>query len=80
MTKSFGKKMRRRLGAQVDMIPVVWDTRSGNLGLSTPTIDPGTARVDSFVSILERESFWKRLGGTMGKQVDWDAPVVKPGN
>lgn len=74
MTKSFGKKMRRKLGADIDMVPVVWDTRKGNLGLSTPTIDPTSARVDPFISILDRESFWKRLGGTMGKQVDWKAP------
>lgn len=78
MTKSFGKKMRRKLGAEVDMIPVLWDTRKGNLGLSTPTIDPTTARVDSFVSILEREGFWKRFRGTLGKDVDWEAPVVTP--
>jgi len=73
MTKTFGKKMRRKLGAEVDMVPVVWDTRKGNLGLSTPTIDPTMAHVDSFVSILEREGFWERFGGTMGKHVDWDA-------
>ncbi|MEO8069318.1 MAG: YdcF family protein [Flavobacteriales bacterium] len=74
MTKSFGKKMRRKLGAQVDMVPVVWDTRKGNLGLTTPTINPTTARVDNFVSIMDRKGFWERFRGTLGKDVDWKAP------
>lgn len=79
MTKSFGKKMKRRLGAVIDIIPVVWDTRKGPLNLSDPVIDPASARVHgTFISILEREKFWKRFRGTIGKNVDWNRPVVSP--
>lgn len=79
MTKSFGRKMKRKLGAVIDIIPVVWDTRKGPLNLSDPTIDPSSALVTgTFVSILEREKFWKRFRGTLGKNVDWEAPVPTP--
>ncbi|QQR85462.1 MAG: YdcF family protein [Flavobacteriales bacterium] len=79
MTKAFGKKMERRLGAVIDIIPVVWDTRKGPLNLSDPVIDPSSARMmGAFVSILDREKFWKRFRGTLGKNVDWEAPVVTP--
>lgn len=79
MTKSFGRKMKRKLGAVIDIIPVMWDTRKGPLNLSDPTIDPSSALVTgTFVSILEREKFWKRFRGTLGKNVDWEAPVPTP--
>ncbi len=37
-----------------------------------PKIDPiSAAASDSFISITESESFWKRMRGTMGKHIDW---------
>ena len=79
MTKAFGRKMKRRLGAVIDIIPVVWDTRKGPLNLFDPVIDPSSAQVTgTFVSILEREKFWKRFRGTLGKNVNWEAPVPTP--
>ncbi|MFZ1689138.1 MAG: YdcF family protein [Flavobacteriales bacterium] len=73
MTRSFAKKMHRKLGADLDLIPIVSDTLD-MFSLITPTIDPTTARVDSFISIYDREGFWKRFRGTLGKNVDWKAP------
>src|SRR5688572_10705578 len=36
---------------------------------SLPKIDTTAAYVEGFVSIVERESFWERFRGTMGKRV-----------
>jgi hypothetical protein len=38
-----------------------------------PVVDLSKARVENFTSILERESFFKRLKGTMGKNLDTTA-------
>jgi uncharacterized SAM-binding protein YcdF (DUF218 family) len=38
-----------------------------------PPINPSTAKVDSFTPLPERESFWERWQGTMGKRVKAEA-------
>jgi hypothetical protein len=75
MTKSFARKMKRRIGAELDLIPVTWDPRKDSLQLSTPVIDPAPAFVPGFASIVDRQSFWYRFGGTLGKHVDWEEPA-----
>ena len=38
-----------------------------------PAIDFKKAYDSNFISIKSRESFWKRLRGTMGKNIDYNA-------
>lgn len=53
-------------------IPIVFD-RLDMEGKSLPVIDYTAAFVPNFVSIKEREGFWKRLQGTFGKRVKKEA-------
>lgn len=52
----------------VQSIPVVFDMISLTDN-PLPAIDTTSAYVPNFVSIVERESFWKRFAGTRGKRV-----------
>jgi uncharacterized SAM-binding protein YcdF (DUF218 family) len=45
-----------------------------------PLIDPITAAVQPFVSLPDREGFWERLRGTMGKRVKAEAKRHKNEN
>ena len=54
----------------IDLIPIVFDTLT-LLDRYEPSINSETAIVDTFVSITERESFFKRFNGTLGNQVIW---------
>jgi len=60
----------------VDLLPVVWQTLV-KLDLSTPKIDPASARVVGSISLVEKESFGKRLKGTMGKNIQWKREDLK---
>lgn len=53
----------------VDFIPIVYDTLKGITRIE-PNIDQNAAIVENFVSIVERESLWKRLRGTRGEKVE----------
>jgi len=48
-------------------IPIVFDVLK--LEKPLPVIDPTSAYVKDFVSIVEREGFWKRFSGTRGRRV-----------
>lgn len=72
MLKSFNRRMKRRLGARIDLIPLVRDSVHHLFVLPSPVIDPSVAHVDTFVSIVDRQSWWYRLRGTLGKHVDWE--------
>jgi hypothetical protein len=62
---------RKRFGTPITHIPFVIDTLSAYNHLE-PVIDPAPAlRADSFTSIISRENFWKRLRGTIGKNIPW---------
>jgi hypothetical protein len=39
---------------------------------SLPVIDTTSCHANGFVSILEREGFWQRFRGTLGKRVKED--------
>lgn len=52
----------------VRTIPIVFD-RLDIEGKTLPEIDISSAFVAGFVSIREREGFWERFRGTMGKKV-----------
>jgi len=67
--KSF---IKRRLGTQIDILPYVFDTLRKYNHLQ-PDIDPKSAKYkkENFRSIDERENFFKRLKGTLGRNIDW---------
>lgn len=63
---------RRRLNDSVGIIPMIYDSMNVHFAkdLSDITIDYQTLFQKDFISITKRESFWKRLRGTMGKNLD----------
>ena len=54
----------------IDLIPIVFDT-IGKIDKYDPAIDPNSAKELNFISIKDRESFFKRFRGTLGKQIIW---------
>ncbi len=54
---------------EVDFIPIV-EEKLANASFKKVQIDPSSAYVANFVSIEERKSFWQRLRGTFGKNVE----------
>jgi len=62
---------RKRFGTHIYHIPFVRDSISRYNHLE-PVIDPVSAKADgNFISITDNESFWQRLRGTLGKNIDW---------
>jgi hypothetical protein len=73
-TKMLQRFTRLRVSKDVDLIPIVFDTlKSMEPAMKDPVIDPSTAFVTDFTSLPERKSFWNRLQGTMGKDLDKNA-------
>lgn len=60
----------------VELIPVIYDTLK-TLDSIKVKIDASTAKINDFISIKERESFFKRFRGTMGKNVVWKEEDLK---
>ena len=72
------KQLRRfarvKISKEVGLIPIVFDTlRSMQANMTNPKIDYQKAYNSNFISIKSKESFWKRLRGTMGKNIDYNA-------
>ena len=72
------KQLRRfarvQISKEVGLIPIVFDTlRTIQPYMFNPEINYAKAFDTNFVSIKERESFWKRLKGTLGKNIDRNA-------
>ena len=67
---------RKRFGTPIQHLPFVEDTL-WKYNHIEPAIDPSSARIDTFVSITERETFWKRLGGTIGRNIPWKDSMTK---
>lgn len=67
---------RKRFGTPIGHLPFVIDTLWKYNHLE-PVIDPSSAKVDTFVSITKRHSFWKRLGGTIGKNIPWSDTLTR---
>jgi len=72
------KQLRRfakeRIGEDVGIIPIVFDTlRKMQPFMINPAIDYKSAFDSNYVSLKSKESFWKRLRGTMGKNIDYNA-------
>ncbi len=62
LVQSFVKKKKLEL----KYIPTIFDTVHTYYSDVQIRIDPTWAEVEDFVSLTEREGFWKRLAGTMG--------------
>lgn len=72
--KQLKRYARLRVNKDVGMIPIVFDTlRAIQPTMINPVIDYQLAFNKDFVPLPSRESFWKRLKGTMGKNLDHDA-------
>lgn len=69
MLKRFIKK---RLGGKVDLIPFSFEVLRQQ-DRPDPQLNVDSLLVSDFVPITERESFWKRLRGTNGKNIDYEA-------
>ncbi len=67
--------VRRRFQTPIAILPIV-EQMVDNYQHPELVIDPGPARKENFVSILKREKFGKRLGGTAGSKVP--IPETKP--
>ena len=68
MVKSF---IHKELKNKITVIPIVYDSlRTLSPTMFDPQIDPSSAFDSSFISVMEREGFWKRLQGTRGKNLN----------
>lgn len=73
-TKLLRRFTRKRVSREVKLIPMIIDTlKIMEPHMVDPTIDFEQAANKDFVSILKRESFWKRLKGTRGRSIDTTA-------
>ncbi len=73
-TKMLSKFTRNKVSPEIKIIPFVADTlREMQPQMKDPEIDYEQAFNKNFQSINKRESFWKRLRGTMGKNIDRNA-------
>ncbi|MCD6063698.1 MAG: hypothetical protein K0R82_1609 [Flavipsychrobacter sp.] len=61
---------RRRFATPIYHIPFVNDSIAAYRH-NNPRINPRSARVDSFQSITQKQSFFRRFRGTIGKDIDW---------
>lgn len=61
----------RKLDITMPVIPMVYE-RLDSMQVTDPVIDSMQAYVTPFVSLPEREGFWTRLRGTMGKRIKYD--------
>lgn len=62
---------RKRFGTKIIHLPFVVDSLHAYNSIN-PVIDPSSAIcADSFVSITKRENLWKRIRGTLGKDIPW---------
>lgn len=70
-TKSLRRFTRRQVSADIDLIPMVIDTMKvlEQTMIKSPDINPALAYNESFISIKERQSLWKRLMGTLGHNI-----------
>ena len=72
--KQLKRFAREKISADVGLIPIVFDTlKTLQPFMMNPKIDYQKAYNSNFVSLKSRESFWKRLKGTMGKNIDYNA-------
>jgi uncharacterized SAM-binding protein YcdF (DUF218 family) len=68
MLSSFAKE---KLSNDVTFLPIVFDTlKTLEPTMTDPAIDYKSLLVKNFVALPKRESWWKRIHGTMGDNID----------
>lgn len=67
---SFLRKMKRKTHTDIKCLPMQEDIVRA-MPYENFVIDSMQAHVDNFVSIYDRQSFWKRFRGTLGKNIDY---------
>jgi uncharacterized SAM-binding protein YcdF (DUF218 family) len=68
MVRSFAKRKKLDLA----FVPAIFDTIHAYYDdMEAITIDPTRAKVEDFVALPDREGFWKRFAGTMGKNLKY---------
>jgi hypothetical protein len=73
-TKLLRRYTRKKVSPNVKLIPMVMDSmKIMESQMADPIIDPRNAINKDFISITERENFWKRWRGTRGQNVDTSA-------
>ncbi|MCB0755368.1 MAG: YdcF family protein [Flavobacteriales bacterium] len=76
MVKSFAKKKK----LDIAYVPAMFDVIGINYGGTSVNIDPSAARVENFVPLPEREGFFKRFAGTMGKNLKYQPNEITQAN
>lgn len=66
----------RRYCPGMKSIPIIFDVMNVD-EKQLPLIDVSSAHVDNFISITEREGFWDRFRGTMGKKIKEEVKAEK---
>ena len=61
---------RRRFATHIYHLPFIKDSVA-RYNYLDPQIDPMPASADNFISITDSESWWKRVRGTLGRNIDW---------
>jgi uncharacterized SAM-binding protein YcdF (DUF218 family) len=72
-TKSLRGFLRKRCN-NMPYIPIIFHVidSDGDRRIPLPAIDPSSAIAKDFRPLSEREGFWERLRGTMGKHIYYD--------
>jgi len=71
--KQLRRFIKNRINSDVRIIPIVFDTLRAMQGsMADPKIEIEKAYVKDFVSLPERESFFKRFKGTLGLNIKED--------
>lgn len=78
-TRMLRKFTREKVSASIDLIPMVEDyLPAKEVEMKDPVINPESAYQENFISLKKREGFWKRLRGTLGKNIDRTDEPDKP--
>ena len=69
--KRFQRFTKKKVDPSIGMIPIVFDTlRTLNINMQQKIVNDSLAYDSMFIHIEQQESFWKRLKGTLGKNID----------
>ena len=60
----------------VQLVPANFDTVKTLYSSINVSIDPTWAKVEQFTALPNRETFWKRLRGTMGKNLKFSSEEI----
>jgi len=70
-SKLLRRFMKNKVSKNLASIPIVFDTiKAMEPKMIDPILDTQRALVKNFVALPERESWWKRFRGTLGKNID----------